>query len=246
MQSYPYRILGTGEQEESLFFMLDSLLRSRIDTDRETSDDEDVNVYLAGLLHSFLDRSFLASYGSLISRYDTEVFARAEESEDLRTKYRVYKVNADYTLMAAGVLDALATQEKQGKWGRDDDTAIQRGKLYYRFASSYRTQLAHKKTAVVEVLEKLSDRFETYVSILSHMRKMYLNLLRRLSDEEIYHLQQEAQRGAAARIAEIGRDRFLDAYLDWLHSGSEEDRGRVNLLGEELSKIDPTFRFNGV
>ena len=38
--------------------MLDFLLRSRIEMGEETSGDEDVNVYLSGLLHSFLDRSF--------------------------------------------------------------------------------------------------------------------------------------------------------------------------------------------
>ncbi len=247
MQSYPYQVVGTGEREESLFFMLDSLLRSRIETGEETSDDEDVNVYLSGLLHSFLDRSFFLKNRECLSRYTTDVFAWAEESGDLRTKYRVYKGNADYALMSTGIFEEPFCRTATWQAAEiEAESAVERGKLYYRFASAYNVRLSRKKTGLAEVLEKLSERFETYLKILDHMRAGYLNLLRRLSKREMFHLQRKVQAGAAARVSRKGRDHFLDAYADWLHSGSEEDRDRVNRLGEELSRIDSDFRFEGI
>ena len=105
MKSFPYQVLGTNEREESLFFILDSLLRSRIETGEETIDDEDVNIYLAGLLHSFLDQSFYRTYGDTITRYDSQIYDLAEVPGDPGVRFRVYKGNADFALMAAGVFE---------------------------------------------------------------------------------------------------------------------------------------------
>ena len=95
------------------------------------------------------------------------------------------------------------------------------------------------------MLEKLSERFEMYVKILSHMRVAYFNLVRRLSDGEMYHLQRAVQE-VEEQVETHGLDRFLDAYGNWLRTGTETDRGRVNRLGEELGKADPAFRFSGI
>jgi hypothetical protein len=247
MKSYPYQIVGTREREESLFFMLDALLRSRIETGEETFDDEDVNVYLAGLLHAFLDKSFFLKNRGCLSRYTTDVFAWAEESGDLRTKYRVYKGNADYTLVGMGIFEEPFCRTATWQAAElEAKSAVARGKLYYRFASNCNVRLARKKTGLSEVLEKLSERFETYLKILGHMRAGYLNLLRRLSRGEMFHLQRKVQEGATTRVSHEGRDHFLDAYADWLRSGSKEDRNRVNRLGKELSRIDPEFGFDGI
>ena len=247
MKSYPYQILGATEREGSLFFMLDSLLRSRIDTGEETLDDEDVNVYLASLLHSFLDRSFEVECGGVLSRHETDIFALAETGDDLRMRYRVYKGNADYALMISGVFDSRCSRGRTEPW--KDEVVTERGKQFYRFASDCHTRLSRKKTGIADVLEKLSERFEMYVKILSHMRVAYFNLVRRLSDGEMYHLQravQEVQEGVEEQVETNGLDRFLDAYGSWLRTGTETDRGRVNRLGEELGKADPAFRFSGI
>ena len=126
------------------------------------------------------------------------------------------------------------------------DLRLNEASSYYRFANTHITRLSRKKTGVAEVLEKLSDRFETYLKILSHMRVAYLNLMRRLSKGEIFHLQRETQQGAGPGLIQEGRDSFLDAYADWLRSGSEEDRKEVNSRAEELSKIDTTFNFDAI
>ena len=95
MKSYAYQIVGKNEREESLFFMLDALLRSRIETGEETTDDEDVNIYLANLLHAFFDHSFDRSEGCYVSRYESDVFAETEKHPSLGMRYQIYRSNDD-------------------------------------------------------------------------------------------------------------------------------------------------------
>ncbi|MCZ6635155.1 MAG: hypothetical protein O7G87_17285 [bacterium] len=242
MLSHQYQIVGTGEREESLFFMLDSLLRSRIETGEETTDDEDVNVYLAGLLHSFMDQSFEVQNGALITRYESEVFAQTEACSDLRSQYRIYRSNGDYALMATGMFELL----RSGRLETDEAELVARGRAYYRYASNFHERFSRKETGVSVVLGKLSDRFEVYTKVLSHMRVSYFNLLKRLSQGEIFHIQRKAQEGLQFESVREGRDCFLDAYSDWMKSGSELHRARVNAMGEALIKVDPKFRFEGI
>lgn len=130
--------------------------------------------------------------------------------------------------------------------GSSKSPSIERGKLYYRFSHAHITRLSRKRTAIAEVLEKLPDRFETYLKILSHLRGTYLHLMRRLSKGELFHLEREAQQGARSGLIQEGWDSFLDAYANWLNSGSDLDRQKVNSRADELSEIDPTFQFDGI
>jgi hypothetical protein len=97
--SYVYEIVGGKERELSLYFMLNALLQSRIEIDAETTDDEDVNVYLASLLHSRLDNS---SENDRLSSYDFDI-ARMAEKSNPRDRYRLYRSNADQAMVAASV-----------------------------------------------------------------------------------------------------------------------------------------------
>ena len=236
MKSSPYQVLGTNEREESLFFMLDSLLRSRIETGEGTIDDEDVNIYLAGLLHSFLDQSFYRTYGDTITRYDSQIYDLAEVPGDPGVRFRVYKGNADFALMAAGVFEENC----------EPDCETQRGKLFYGIASTCHARICRKKTGVATVLAKLSERFETYRKILSYMRGEYLRLLRGFTKGEMFHLEREVHAGALTGFVPDGRNHFLDAYSDWMKTGSQADRDRVNVLGEALGRADPEFEFAGI
>ncbi|MEE3261245.1 MAG: hypothetical protein VX290_00265 [Candidatus Latescibacterota bacterium] len=58
MDSPTYVDLNNGEQENMFFFLLNAYLTSRIETDCESDGDEEVNVYMAGLLHGVVDGKF--------------------------------------------------------------------------------------------------------------------------------------------------------------------------------------------
>ena len=244
MKSYPYQIVGNGEREESLFFMLDVLLRSRIETGEETTDDEDVNIYLANLLHDFVGSHFEDANGDFVSRYEMDVFAKIEQHSSSGMHYHIYRSNADYALMATSVFDPL--HDSRHPLEQDESVLVERGKTFYKYASYCHEKFKHKRTGVAEVMEKLSGRFEMYMVILTHLRVSYLNLLKRLSQGEVFHIQHKAQEPLEFENVKDGRDQFLDAYGDWMRTGAEYYRQRVNALGQTLVALDPKFKFEGI
>jgi hypothetical protein len=244
MKSYPYQILGNGEREESLFFMLNALLHSRIETGEETTDDEDVNIYLANLLHDFMGHDFENASGDMVSCYEMDVSASIEQQTSLGMHFHIYRSNADYALMKTSIFDALA--DSRGPVEQDEEFLVARGKTYYRYASSCHERFKHKRTGVAEVMQKLSDRFEMYMTILIHMRVSYFNLLKRLSQGEVFHIQRKAQESPEFENIQQGRDQFLDAYSDWMRTGAEYYRQRINALGQALVAVDKKFKFEGV
>jgi len=243
MESYPYQIVGNGEREESLFFMLDALLRSRIETGEETTDDEDVNIYLANLLHGFVGHFGDGASREFISQYEMDVATSIEKQASLGMQYHIYRSNADYALMRSSIFDPYGDSRTPEQ---DDEVLVERGKTYYRYASSCHERFKHKKTGVAEVMQKLSQRFEMYMTILIHLRVSYFNLLKRLSQGEVFHIQRKAQEAPEIESVTDGRNQFLDAYGDWMRTGAEYYRQRVNALGKALVAIDSKFSFEGI
>ena len=243
--SYAYRIVGGKESEQSLFFMLNALLQARIDIDDETTDDEDVNVYLASLLHSLVDTA-TAQYGQ-VSLYDSDVWRQAENG-DLRSRYQIYRANADHVLVEIALFDRPWTRARGGRpqYQPAQKRLEERGRLYYTVAASLEQKLKYGSTAVSVVLDKLSGRFDLYSRILRRVRSSHLNLFARLSNGEAFHLERHAQEGAKPALIRHGRDKFLDAYGEWMTTASRQARQRVNRLGESLQQLDPGFEFEGV
>lgn len=244
MRSFPYQIIGGREREESLFFLLDALLKSRLATGLETEtdddDDEDVNVYLSSLLHDFLARSFQKAYGPVVSSYDSDVVEHVA-TNDTRQRYRGYRANADYALLSVSLFDRAPCEG-----GRGADGSIrrlsERGPVYYRFASHLVGRLG-RRSAVSEVLSELAEGFDTYVRILTRLRIDHLGLMKRLTAGEVFHLQREVHENARPGLVKAGRDWFLDAYNEWLVCQSDSNRERVNELALGLAELDPNFEF---
>ena len=172
--SYAYPIVGGKDNDEqSLFFMLNALLQARIDVGDETTDDEDVNVYLASLLHSLLEGAHRER--ELVSEYDEEI-SRMADVGDLRTRFQVYKANADYALVACALFDRKWVNRRRGRrsLAPREDHLESRGRLYYNVASSLSQKLKYGTSAVIEVLGKLSGRFDTYTQVLSRVGSSHL------------------------------------------------------------------------
>ncbi len=128
--------------DSTLLFMLTSVLKSRTDTGIESNArcyDEDVNVYLAGLLATPLDPEYGRSTAPLVSRFDTDVAAMVR-GRDEREQYRIYKVNADHLLLTLGLFepwaDSAGPERTPDAAPRRIRTAIVRGGTYYEIAAS--------------------------------------------------------------------------------------------------------------
>jgi hypothetical protein len=246
MSSHSYQIVGSEKKEESLYFMLNSPLQSRIDTGEETTDDEDVNVCLANLLHSFLDTDDHQKNASLVSSYETDV-AGIADTEDLRKRYRVFRTNGDHALIFTSIFDRpFPDRRRRSTRIQDTVAAADRGRTYYGYAANLSDRINRTHPGVSVVLRKLSERFHTYVTILTRVRIDHLKFTTKLSDAEMYHIQRAAHNGAKPFIASEGRDQFLDAYSDWMKSKTPVTQQKVNLLGESLAEVDPEFDFEPV
>jgi hypothetical protein len=241
---------GGRNLQPTYYFMINCLLYSRMETGLVSNQDyydEDVNVYLAHLLHSFINPDYVEQSKRYLSKYDADVFKRLGQSTDARLKYAIYKTNADFLLVSIGIFDnplaptAAATRSKPAP---SEEAYIGRGKTYYHFAYTYSQQVHRKNQGVSEVLEKLSVGFEKYIKILSHMRGEYLDLAQRFSDGEVYHLERSVNESARQDRIKAKQDQLLELYSAWQKAPTRELEDDVKRLVGEIQELAPAFRFS--
>ena len=231
--------------------MLNCLLLTRVQNDLETDDsafEQEVNVYLANLLTAFTKPSYIECLRPYLSDHDIELFTRLKNSNDARLKYTIYKANADFLLFSIGVFDSagessipLGPEFRHGHQGQ-----MGKGKTYYHFAFSYSKRVPGVADTMTEVLEQLAKGFEKYVTILTYLRGEYFDIVKRLSDGEIYHLMRSVEASGRRLRLERKQNEFLDAYMDWKNHHTETAKRRVMVLAEELRGLDPAFKYKPV
>lgn len=237
------------EIEPTFFFMMNCLIYSRIETDFHSNHDfydEDVNMYLGYLLTSFMKPEYHLRARKYISKYDSDLFERVRNSPDVRLKYTIYKTNADFLLISIGIFkeSLLAGPESISLYRNSEEARMGRGKSYYQFAYSYSQSMFRKPAAISDVLEKLSRGFEQYVEVLSHMRGEYFNILDRLSDGEVYHLERCIDKFAQDEELKRLQDEFLDLYSAYLRSGDPRVKARLKEMVKIIRGLDESFHFS--
>ena len=237
----------TRELQPTYSFMINCLLYSRMETGLVSNQDfydEDVNVYLAHLLHSFINPEYVDQSKKFLSKYDTDVFRRLQSSTDARLKYLIYKTNADFMLISIGIFDnPMVPAASRGKSQPSEEAYIGRGKTYYHFAYSYSQQMHRKNAGVGDVLEKLSVGFEKYLRILSHMRGEYLDLVKRLSHGEVYHLERSIDEQSQQEMLRVKQDELLELYSAWKQEPNKETTENLERVVSEIRQLNPDFKF---
>jgi len=233
--------------QPTYYFMINCLLYSRMETGLVSNQDfydEDVNVYLAHLLHSFINPEYVEQSKKFLSKYDTDVFRRLANSADARLKYQIYKTNADFLLISIGIFDnPMGPSAQRSKVQPSEEAYVGRGKTYYHFAYSYAQQVHRKNQGVAEVLEKLSVGFDKYLRILSHMRGEYLDLVKRLSQGEVYHLERSVDEASQRELLRVKQDELLELYSSWKLQPTAENEENLERVVGEIRQINPEFRF---
>jgi hypothetical protein len=234
--------------QPTYLFMMHCLLYSRIHKGLLTKGDrydEDVNVYLAQLLNSFINPEYVERAKKSLSKYDAEVFRRLSISNDARVKYTIYKTPSDFLLVSVGIFDnPSAILAKPGtKSLPSEEASIGRGKVYYHFAYSFSQHVHKKNPAVSEVLEKLSVGFDRYARILSHLRGEYVDIMKRLSKGEIYHLERTVDAEGKKDMLKQKQNLLLDIYSEWKKTGAQHLQKRLNQVVKEIRTLDPSFNF---
>jgi len=231
--------------------MIDNLLECRKEDGFPSNRDffdEDVNVYLAGLLTSHIYGSSAASTSGTIMRYDIPLFEAISGEEDPRKRFTIYRANADDLLLRLGVFDN-PDGRRPGSASRitlTRETWIGRGASYYRLAWASAAETFRHPTAIGDVMGKLSTGFERYVGILSSMRSSCLNMIPHISDGEMFHLEREVIDEDRKKEVAALYDRFLDAWNAYRRSGGQEDRKRLETVSVELKRSDPSFSFDPI
>lgn len=232
--------------EPSSQFMMRCLLSTRAALELQSDDDvteQEVNVYLTGLLCSYGDPRYCMRVGGYLSTYDSTVFERAQQSPSYRYRYAVYKVNADHLLMSIGVFcnpEGRRYDSRPAPLRRGKEVFVARAKAYYDFAAAYGHTVFGRTSAVCEVLDRLGSDIEKYIAILVHLRGAYLDLVAGLSDGEIYHLQRAATSEGTAAL----HDELLDRWSAWRRHPTPEGRAQVLETVERIRRLDPSFHFD--
>jgi hypothetical protein len=163
-----------------------------------------------------------------------------QDSKDRRLRYQVYKANADFLYVSLGVFTEAVAADS-GTVEPDAVRLTGRGKSYYQFASAYAERLYGSRAGIAEVMDKLSRHFEAYTRVMSWMSGEYLNLVRRLSEGEVFHIERDAQ----VRFEDAHKthtwDDLLDSYVEWQKTHAIEARRRLARAARELKRVDPDF-----
>jgi len=253
MESGSHITIGPGSKREiepDFFFMMNCLMYSRLETGNPSNQDfydEDVNMYLASLLTSFMNPEYHERARKYLSRYDADLFTKIKDSSDARLKYTIYKTNADFLLISIGIFrnpDGKRPDTKGVLLKNTEEAYMGRAKAYYQFAYSYSQNMFKKATGISEVLEKLSRGFEQYVEILSHMRGEYFNILDRLSCGEVFHLERAIDTFTSDKELKQLQDKFLDMYSEYMKSKSPTLKQKLKQLVKKIQKLDESFRFS--
>jgi hypothetical protein len=162
-----------------------------------------------------------------------------------RIKYEIYKINADHILVSLGIFkNARGARPGSAALLEPGDACYRgRGTAYYELAQSYARQTFRRSTAVSDVLGKLSRGFERYLAVLSIMAGEYLNMVRAMSEGELYHLGHEVSRIGRDAERSALYDQFLDAYSSYRKRKSARSRSALQAAVRRLQLTDPSFRF---
>ncbi len=234
--------------QPTYLFTMHCLLYSKVQTGLlSTRDfyDEDVSVYLAQLLSSFINPEYVERVKSSLSKYDVEAFQRLACSSDARLKYTIYKTKSDFLLVSVGIFDNPPTlvSRTRSKGQPAEEASMGRGKAYYHFAYSYSQQVHRKNPPISEVLEKLSTGFERYSRILSHLRGEYSDIMTRLARAEVYHLERSVDLEGKKELIRQKQNLLLDVYSEWKKTGTPAAKMKMDRLAEEIRALDPSFEF---
>lgn len=242
MQNVDYLDISNREREKIFFFMFNSFLCARIDTENETEDDEDVNMYMAQLLQSVVDGHFYLERATVLANSPVDVYEKVEENAGNRHKLEVYRSNADHRLISYGVFSGFGERQSLYRQSATPPEAhLEHAHEYYGCAAAFSARLPNRYKGLTEVLEKIAERFDTYRAVLEHMRARYFNFLPRLTPGQLFHLEREIHDRALPQIREDVLDQMLDAYNQWRTRPDAESRQALEATCERYRQWAPDF-----
>ena len=248
---YLYFGLSSEDRESAIYFLLESILKAKDqshDLTRTLSFDEDVNIYLAHLLFAISLPEYHDMADPFLSTNTHEVFEWIRETDDPMLRYFIFKVNADHLLVQSTIFNPDPKSAKRfslKKDGQDEKNEERLSAiLYYNQASRCHAGVYDKKTGVGEVLGKIAGQFDVYRHILTGVKEDYFKFIECFREQAFQHFLVKLSGYEKDHLRGIKIEQFLEAYQGWLSTKAPELKNKILHLTQELSQLDPQFRFD--
>lgn len=248
---YLYFSLSSEDRESAIYFLLESILKAKDQSHgltRTLSFDEDVNIYLAHLLFAISLPEYHDMADPFLSPNANEIFEWVRETEDPMLRYFIFKVNADHLLVQSTIFNPnpqLAKRFSVKKEGKEETSEERLAAiLYYNQASRCHAGVYDKKTGVGEVLGKIAGQFDVYRHILTGVKEDYFKFIECFREQAFQHFLVKLSGYEKDHLRDIRMEQFLEVYQRWLTTKAPEFKNKILLLAQELSRLDPQFRFD--
>lgn len=222
------------------WFFMEQLLESRAASTWPTNGqrpDEDVNIYLAHLLESFVampDAGVIRSGTTPLWQPPARTSSRREQSAR-------YRADADHRLLCLGLLDrGDLVRRRPAPAGRTRPEArehdLETGRRCYDLAANLLAGRGGAQAGLAPVLRKLADGFEEYVQVLATLSRRRLGLGAVLGEGDLAGLLRGPSVTGPAPAGTM--DDLLDLMIAWRTDPGPDLAGRIDALARELG-VDP-------
>ncbi|MBU1863625.1 MAG: hypothetical protein KKH94_08195 [Candidatus Omnitrophica bacterium] len=246
--TFYFDVPDANKKEEVINMLLDSYINARVKAKFDTNSkgfDEDVNLYIAHLLYAISMPNYSSITEQYISLHETEVRVLADMAEDNYLKYFIFKVNADNLLVHLGIFRDLC---RQAPYNKDPAKGLEsfedNAKDFYSNAAQLNKKIYRRKTAIADVLLKLSKNLPLYVKSMLYARKSFFLFLNRYEDSEFGQFLDYMKLYEQKIEFESKQNLFLDLYSRWLKKKTNVLKTKINTVCQELHELDPSFIFN--
>lgn len=239
--------MNRNENSQTRFFFLEHVLKARVDLNLETGKnefDQEINVYIAGLLNSLIGSTSFVRQKPYISPFDFDVRKWLEAHPGLRNEYVVYRDNADFGLVLLGLFLKIHHQGSYHHIVMPESNDQGRVALYYNMAASALSQLQGNSVSLVNVFEAISEQMENILQIIRRAAGTYFDLMEKISDGSMYHLEKDLANESKKKLYSTKIDEFLKLYSDYKEKSTDELKMQMVKIVGELQQINSEFKFD--
>ena len=245
----PFFDLKERSVGKSGFFFLEHILKARLDLHMESGAndlDQELNVYIAGLLDSLIRSDKLVRFKPYVSPFDNDVRQWLQQHPGLRNAYTVYRENADAGLLFSGLFSGFDHDGSYHRIVMTEHDEQGRIALYYELAASALAHLQGNNVSLVEVFESLAEHLDEILRIVKYAANSYFDLCERMSDGSLYHLNRELDELDTKKRYNEKLDEFLKYFSAYKETPTEAGREEVLRLVDELKQLRSDFSFDGI
>jgi hypothetical protein len=242
----PFIDLKSPDVLETRFFFLNHVLKARADLHLESGlheNDQETNVYLAGLLNSLVTSDSFLRQKEYVSPFDIDICKYLDTHPGARTKYVVYRDNADFGLVTRGVFQGYVHPGSYQKIVMPGSDPQGRIAVYYELAASALSHLQGSHASLVPIFCSIADNLSEVLQIMARAAGYYFELMERISDGSMFHLEQGLNTMDNKKAYSIKIDEFLKAYGEYKAGPTEEGRKKLMALASECSLMNERFKF---